>query len=366
MSPRRILWVISSLSAGGAERVITELANSFAHRGHSIAVLTLAAPGNDHYQLDSRIERIALNVIWDSVSLWQSLSSNWRRIRMIREAILRYQPDVVVSFIEQNNVRVLSAMLGARIPIIVSERIDPRRHQVGRGWNLARQWIYPFAARVVVQTEGVADWARGITNYKRVRVVPNFVRALPRPPADGREPMDLLAVGRLDRQKGFDVLLRAFSLSSLAERGVRLTILGEGAQQPALEVLADELGIAQVVELPGVVKDPEAWMARATVYVLPSRYEGFPNALLEAMAMGCPVIAADCDSGPREIIRHGENGLLVPVEDVDALAAGLQKLFDDAALRVRLGTEAVKVREYYSKTAILAQWEQLINEVIES
>lgn len=365
MSSRRILWVISSLSAGGAERVITELANAFADHGHSVAVLTLASPGADHYQLDSRVDRIALNVIWDSVSLWQSLAGNWRRIHMIREAILRYQPDAVVSFIEQNNVRVLSATLGARIPVIVSERIDPRRHRVGHAWNIARRLCYPFAARVVVQTEGVADWARRITPDKRVRIVPNFVRALPQPPGDGREPMYLLAVGRLDNQKGFDLLLRAFALSALAERGVRLTILGDGPQRLALKVLADELSIAQAVAMPGGVQNPEAWMARATVYVLPSRYEGFPNALLEAMAMGCPVIATDCDSGPREIIRQGENGLLVPVEDVEALSDALQTLFGDAALRARLGAEAVKVRERYSKDAIVDQWEKLIEEVVE-
>ena len=106
-------------------------------------------------------------------------------------------------------------------------------------------------------------------------------------------------------------------------------------------------------------------MARTTVFVLPSRYEGFPNALLEAMAMGCPVIAADCDSGPREMIRHGENGLLVPVEDMDALAAALQKLFDDVALRTRLGAEALNIRERYSKHVIVDQWEKLIEEVVE-
>lgn len=364
MSPRRILWVISSLSAGGAERVVTELANAFAERGHSVAVLTLAASDSDHYRLDRRVERIALNVIWDSTSLWQSLAGNWRRCRMIRASVRRVRPDVVVSFIEQTNVRVLSAMLGSGIPIIVSERTDPRRHKVGCAWNAARRLLYPFAARVVVQTEGVADWARRITKDKRVRVIPNFVRTLPQAPDERPEQMRVLAVGRLDRQKGFDVLLRAFASSALAERGVRLTILGEGPERHALEDLADELGLAQAVEMPGVVQNPESWMQQATVYVLPSRYEGFPNVLLEAMAMGCPVIAADCDSGPRDIIRHGENGFLFPVEDVDALAAALKKLIDDAPLRARLGSEAVKVRGRYSRDGIVSQWVELIAEVV--
>lgn len=362
MKSRRILWVISSLSFGGAERVIVELANAFADRGHSVAVLTLVTAKRDHYHLDSRVERIALNMIWDSASIWQSIAGNWRRSRMIREAIQSYRPDAVVSFIEQNNVRVLAATVASGIPIIVSERIDPRWHQVGRAWTLARRLLYPLAARVVVQTERVAVWARTITSAGRVRVIPNFVRALP--PGGERGQKSLLAVGRLDRQKGFDVLLRAFAACGLAQHGVTLTILGEGPERKALETLARELNVAQAVEMPGVVEKPEVWMGRATVYVLPSRYEGFPNALLEAMAMGCPVIAADCDSGPREIIRNGENGLLVPVEDVGALADAMKTLFADAALRDRLGAGALTVRDRYSRDAIVRQWETLIEEVV--
>ncbi len=366
MSRKRILWAVSSLSAGGAERMISELANAFSDRGHAVGVLTLSAPGSDHYRLHEGVERIALDVIWDSRSLWQSVVGNLRRSRMIRNAIRRFEPDAVVSFIEQTNVRVLAGLVGSGIPVIVSERIDPRRHQVGRAWNLARRILYPFASWVVVQTEAVAGWAREFVSNHCICVIPNFVRALPEPPPFGaRDRKQILAVGRLDRQKGFDLLLHAFARSGLAQEGVRLTILGEGPERQALETLACELGLAEHLELPGVVPNPEQWMAQAAVFVLPSRYEGFPNALLEAMAMGCPVIAADCDSGPREIIRHGENGWLVPVEDVAALAQAMRQLFEDAALRARLGNAAVAVRQRYAKEVIVARWEKLIEEVLQ-
>lgn len=365
ISPYRVLWAVSSLSAGGAERMISELANAFAERGHIVAVLTLSSPGSDHYRLDERVQRIALDVIWDSHSVWQSIVGNLRRSRMIRSATLHFRPDVVVSFIEQNNVRVLAALAGSGVPVVVSERTDPRRHVVGSAWRLARRLLYPFAARLVVQTEGVAVWARGLVGSRRVRILRNFVRALPAPPVfDSRGRRQILAVGRLDWEKGFDVLLQAFALSDLVRRGVRLAILGEGPERPALEAQARELGIADHVELLGVVSDPERWMAWATVSVLPSRYEGFPNALLEAMAMGCPIIAADCDSGPREIIRHGENGWLVPVEDAVALAGALRQLFEDAALRARLSEAAVAVRARYARDEIVAEWEGLITEVV--
>lgn len=366
MKPRRILWVISSLSAGGAERMISELANEFTERGHLVAVLTMSAREGDHYLLDKRVERIALDVIWDSHSPWQRLTGNLRRSWMIRRAIRSYRPDVVVSFIEQNNVRVLAALIGSGIPVIVSERIDPRRHAVGRVWNLARRLLYPFAARVVVQTDGVAGWARKMVRSMRLRVISNCVRTLPMPPLiEDRDPNTILAVGRLAWQKGFDILLHAFAQSGLVDKGVRLVILGDGLERKRLENLARELGLNHAVAMPGVVPNPEIWMGLATVFVLPSRYEGFPNALLESMSMGCPAIAADCDSGPREIIRHGENGWLVPVEDASSLAEALSLLFGAPNLRARLGAAAVKVRDRYSKDVIVSQWNSLIDELVQ-
>ena len=118
--------------------------------------------------------------------------------------------------------------------------------------------------------------------------------------------------------------------------------------------------------MPGVVKDPERWMARCTFFVLPSRFEGFPNALLEAMAMGCPVIATDCDSGPRDIVRDGMDGLLVPVEDVEALAGAMRRLASDEALRRRLGDAAQSVRVRYAKKKIVQQWREIVEEVVKS
>jgi glycosyltransferase involved in cell wall biosynthesis len=121
---------------------------------------------------------------------------------------------------------------------------------------------------------------------------------------------------------------------------------------------------AASLDMPGVVRDPERWMARCAFYVLPSRYEGFPNALLEAMAMGCPVIAADCDSGPSELIRHGENGLMVPVEDVEALAQAMQSLVSDHELRMDLGSAVGAVREQYSRAVIVNEWRKVMVEAI--
>lgn len=365
--PARTLWVVSSLSAGGAERVISELANAWARRGLPTGVLTLSAPDSDHYPLLPTVERIALDVIWDSHTPWQSISGNIRRSRMIRKAVRNFRPDVVVSFIEQTNVRILASLSGTGIPVVVSERVDPRHHAIGRVWELARRLLYPFARRVVVQTDSIArGWARSIVRQGHLAVIPNFVRDLPEvPPFDGREPNLILAVGRLDRQKGFDLLLQAFAHSSLANLSVRLVILGEGPERHSLESIARLLGIEQAVSLPGVVQAPESWMERCTLFVMSSRYEGFPNALLEAMAMGCSVIAADCESGPREMIHQAKNGMLVPVGDVEALADMMTRLFEDATLRKRIGEKAPEVRKRFARETVLLQWEQLIMEAIQ-
>lgn len=359
------MWVVSSLGAGGAERNIAELANGFADRGHHVAVLTLSSPQHDHYRIGSNVKRIALDQPWPSKSFWQRLTGNLRLFHSIRRAILADRPDAVISFIDQSNVRVLAALMGTGIPVIISERNNPRRHILGRFWNLARRVLYPIADRIVVQTQGIADWASGIVHPECIRIIENSVRQLPPPDAiNRRQPRSILAVGRLHHQKGFDLLLRGFAASGLASDNVQLIILGEGPERAALETLVRELRLDHVVNMPGLVSDPETWMARATVFVLPSRYEGFPNVLLEAMAMGCPSIATDCDTGPRDIIRHDVNGLLIPVDHQQALADALVLMLGDCDLRARLSAEALKVRDSYSKARILQEWEKVIEEVL--
>jgi len=362
----RVLFVISSLSAGGAERMVVELANALREEeGVEAGILTLTKGDKDHYQLNTGIQRISLNVIGDSRNLFQTLRNNVRRSLSIRRAIQDFAPQVVISFVDQNNVRTLAALVGSGIPVVVSERIDPRMYELGRMWNLARRIFYPTAKRLVVQTRSVADWASGVVFRSRVRTIPNFVRSLPVPRGGGeRDEREILAVGRLSKQKGFDLLLEAFAMSRLHHQGCRLTILGEGPERPALEAQARRLGIRSVLSMPGVVEDPAPWMARCGVFVLPSRFEGFPNALLEAMAMGCPSIAANCPSGPADIVIPGKNGLLVPSGSVEALAEALDILMGDDEMRERLGEEAKEIRECFSRDKIVKQWLDMIREAV--
>ncbi len=356
----KILLVVSTLGPGGAERVVSRMANFWAAAGRDVGVLTLNGREPDHYEIDTRAERLHVDIMWPSANPLQSLLSTWKRARLVRRAVNEFGADVVISFIDRTNVLVLLSLLFASVPVIVSERIDPRHYDIGRMRTMLRRLLYPRSSAVVVQTESVAEWAQRFVPRANVAVIPNPLDALPpAAPMAGRDDV-VIAVGRLSRQKGFDVLIRAFAASGLPARGWRLLILGQGEEHAALTAIIDAEGLQQQVELVGVVPEPWAWLNRARIFALPSRFEGFPNALLEAMALGCASIATDCPSGPRDIIEHGQNGLLVPVEDITALASALEQLAFDPAAAETMAASAPEVRERFAADRVMQQWDQLI------
>jgi glycosyltransferase involved in cell wall biosynthesis len=171
-------------------------------------------------------------------------------------------------------------------------------------------------------------------------------------------------MGRLADQKGFDVLLRGFARIAEKHPGVDLKILGEGERRAELERLRSQLNLDRRVDFPGRLEKPFQVLRGATVFVLSSRFEGFPNVLIEAMVCGLPVVATDCPAGPSEIIRHGEDGLLVPVEDPGALAAAMDRLLSNPEERFRFAAEAGKVASRRTLAAHLDAWEAVIGEVI--
>ena len=365
----RILLAILSLSAGGAERVVSEMANWWAPRGHEVAVLTLWGSEHDHYALDPKIHRISLDFWRKSRTPRQYIADRVRLLFRIRKTIQAFSPDVVISFIDLINIIMIATLAGTKTPLIVSERIDPRYHAISGLRSFARRMSYPFSSALVVQTDSVVGWAEKIVPASKIEVIPNCVRKMPgkRGSSASKEPDGpfILAVGRLDRQKGYDVLIQAFAQAKKIHVQWNLVILGEGPERSNLWRLAEDLGIHDAVAMPGIVKEPAEWMHKADLFVLPSRYEGFPNALLEAMASGCAVIAADCPSGPAEIIHNGVNGLLVPRENVTALSAAMDRLMQDDRIRQRLSGQALKVKETFSQGEIMNRWDALIQKVLD-
>jgi glycosyltransferase involved in cell wall biosynthesis len=326
--------------------------------------VTLASSDTDFYELDSRIERVGLGLTRETGGIVQATRENLRRALAIRRALRATGPDRAVSFGDIMNCLVLLAASGTGTRTIVSERNDPRHLAMHQPWATLRSRLYPRADAVVVQTAGVADWARRHLPSARTVVIPNFV--CPRPGSryptgpDGAQERRLVGMGRLTPQKGFDLLIAAFARVAPAHPEWRLVIAGDGQERSRLEALVSELGLDTRVALPGVLNANEH-LASADMFVLSSRFEGFPNALMEAMAAGLPVVSFDCQSGPREIIRDGTDGILVPNEDVTSLAAQLDRLMSDEPARLRLGRAATEVVERFSLERVMAQWEELVD-----
>jgi glycosyltransferase involved in cell wall biosynthesis len=373
--PRRLALVISALDDGGAQRVLVLLANHWRARGAEVTVITLASAETDVFRLAPGVRRVALGLRGRPRHLLEGALNNRRRLKALRRALREARPEAVISFVTETNLLALGAGLGLGVPVIVSERSDPRRQPLGAIRRGLRRMLYPRAAAVVVQTERVARWARESLPRARVTVIPNpavrheGARPGDRPPRDGAAGPGpaggrlVVGMGRLSREKGFDVLMRAFARCAATRPDWSLLIAGEGEERAHLVDLRGRLGLAARVRLPGRVADPGGLLRRADLFVLPSRHEGFPNALLEAMACGLPVVAFDCPSGPAEIVRPGQDGLLVPACDEEALAAAMRRLMDDEAERRRLGARAVEVLERFGLDRVMAAWETVVDGV---
>jgi len=361
--------VIASLGAGGAERVMTLLAGEWARRGNEVTLVTLGAATGDHYPLDPAVRRVALDLLQNSTSPLQALKNNVARLAGLRQALRASRPDVVISFMDVTNILTLAATAGLRVPVIVSERIDPRHYPIGGGWHWLRRRLYPVAAGVVVQTRAVEEWARQLVPAEKVRVIANPVEprvggrddASPELQVWCREEPYIIAVGRLDRQKGFDLLLEAYA--RLQKPRPRLLILGEGPERAVLEEQRSRLGLEAEANLPGRVPDPTPYIAGSQFFILSSRYEGFPNVLLEAMAAGKGVLSFDCPSGPAELIENGRNGLLIEPQNIDGLAASMQQLLDNPQQAQTLGDAAQETARRYSLAEITDQWDALIQQL---
>lgn len=335
-----IVLVISDLDGGGAQRVLTMLADSWAEAGLRVCVITLSDAGTDRYPLHPNMTRMALGVSGDTRSVFGAAAANIRRVLELRKAIRRSAAPRVVAFVGATNVLTVLASAGLGLRVMISERNDPMRQSLGRVWDALRRLLYPFADVVTANSQGAIESLRGFVPEKKLHFLPNPVRL--DEPTDRTSPREawMLCVGRLTEQKAQDVLLQAFAMLGERAGDWRLVLVGDGPRAAELKAQADRLGVAGCVEWVGWTSEVKRYYERARIFVLPSRYEGTPNALLEAMSHGLPSVVTDASTGPLEHVRDGENGLVVPSEDAEALAGALQRLVDDVALRDRMGQAA--------------------------
>jgi GalNAc-alpha-(1->4)-GalNAc-alpha-(1->3)-diNAcBac-PP-undecaprenol alpha-1,4-N-acetyl-D-galactosaminyltransferase len=355
-APLRLMLITGGLQGGGAERQLSDMANYWARRGNDVTLATWSGPETlDFYPLNERVTRLWLDVGTLRRLPFAMLILSVRRVRLLRRILRASRPDAVVSFIDVPNIYAILASRGLGIRVVVAERTHPAINRtIGRTWRLLRRLCYPQADAVVAQTQDAGRWLERNCRA-RVQVIPNFLRDLPTVQCNREK--TIIAVGRLSFEKGFDLLLQAFASLSARFPDWRVCVLGDGIERASLMQLRDELQMTDRIEFVGEVRQVETWMARAALLVHPSRREGFPNAVLEAMGMGMAVICADCRAGPSELIEDGANGRLVPVEDERALKQAMSELMTSAALRDRLGAEAIKVRARFSQDLIMEKWQ---------
>lgn len=369
-----ILIYLNSLTSGGAERVVSGLANYWIEHGQRITVVTNAAAARDFYELHPDVVRVASGLDRPSGGFLDAVYCNWRRLNALRTVVRERRPDVAIGMMSSASCTLFLAALGTAVPVVGCLRTYPPREPIGSAWRWARGILFPRFDAIVVQTKRSADWIQSTFAPRKVAVIPNMVNfplhpALPQDSVPHRGEQAnrgklLLAVGRLRPEKGFDRLIEAFAQLAPSFPDWRLCVLGEGPERPALEHLTARLGLAQRISMPGTVGNVGDWYAAADLYVLTSIFEGFPNSLLEAMAYGLPAVSVDCDTGPRDIVRGDVDGILVPRDDATALVNALRRLMDDEQLRAAYAAKAIEVRQRFSIQNIMRQWQDLLESII--
>jgi glycosyltransferase involved in cell wall biosynthesis len=366
---RHITLVTPSFSPGGAERAVALLAEGFIKRGEKVSLVTIFGKETYFYDLPNGVNIRSLNIDKNSPTLIHGLCNNIYRLWVLRKEIISLQPDIVISFLDTTNILTLLSLFKTKYPVIVNEQNNPSV-AIGNLWKALRRLSYPLAHKVVSSSQGVDNYFHWLPkNQRKVIYNPLAVSQDDSKPINlplGVDPSKKLAIamGRLTHQKGFDILLSAFNQIIDKYPDWQLIILGEGELRSELESKIEKLGLTSKVILPGLISNPFPLLKHSDLFVLSSRFEGFGNVLIEAMACGLPVISTDCPSGPREIIDDGVNGILVPNEDVSSLSKAMVNLMSSEQERKRLATHAPKSTKRFHLEKIITLWEELITEVI--
>ncbi len=365
-----ILLVVFSLSfVGGAERVLTIMANYWVEKNWKVTIATF-----DHgdeqpfYNLSPQVKHEPLNLASMSSNPLKSMINNYKRMKILKQYFTKKKPDLIISFVAKRNILTLLSARNTGIPVIVSERKNPALSSDGFVSRYLKKWLYPKASGVVCQTKEMLDYFLPDLMKNGV-VIPNPVLKADEKKISTEISLPegnlLFAVGSMNskekiNQKGFDLLIPVFRNLAQNFSDWKLVILGEGSELLTLKQLVEELHIEKKVYFPGNVKNIHSVLKNGDLFVLSSRYEGFPNALCEAMACGLPAVSFDCSTGPGEIIRDGIDGWLVNSEDVEGLEIALSKMMGNNALRKEMGEKAREIVDRYSLEKVMAQWEYLI------
>lgn len=365
-----VTLVVSSLSCGGAERAAVLVAEGLIKRGHQVSLITFAGTERDFYKVPDEVYRRVLNLAKDSPTLIHAVWNNLNRFLVLRKAIDSLQADVVISFMYPTNILTLFSLIKTPYPVIISEQIDPKINPDEGLWGKLRPIAYPLAAKIVSVSQGVDlnfEWlpkSKRTVIYNPLQPIKDEEDIINLPQGADPKKKWVIGMGRLDHQKNFELLLSAFHKLVDKHPDWQLLIFGEGKLRADLEDIIEKLGLTNQVLLPGITNTPISILKRSKLFVLSSRFEGLPAVLFEALACGLPVVSTDCPSGPREIIRDGVDGILVPNEDISALAAAMDRLMSDEGERKHLAERAPESSSRFNLDKITEKWEVILQEVV--
>jgi len=373
----RVAFFISTMDVGGAERVVANIIKNIDRRRFLPVLVLFKKRGGLLAELPEDVTILSLKERRGEP--WYGF--HWLNLlRQFCRTVKTIGPDVLVSFTwYPNAISIIARILRKiRCRVVVSERTSTFKYEgmFANGLRtLTLRYLYPHADLIITPSGGIADHLASLRRIEpgRIRVIHNPVEIPVIKELSKQSPSDewfdnrrnvIISVGRLGPEKGFDYLIRSTSLLIRDGIDCSLVILGEGVQRQKLQALAGELGIAERVAMPGFQKNPYPYLANSTLFVLSSLYEGFPNALLEAMSLGVPSVATRCPTGPAEIIEDGVDGVLVAPADERALAEAMRRLLLDEDLRKRLGGAGEKRARDFRAQPIVSRYEALIRGVM--
>jgi GalNAc-alpha-(1->4)-GalNAc-alpha-(1->3)-diNAcBac-PP-undecaprenol alpha-1,4-N-acetyl-D-galactosaminyltransferase len=347
----KYLCVIGGFSFGGAERVMTNIVN-YLSGDNAVIYLGMRKYDPPAYEI-SRNAKIINGL---------ESTNKFKNILEIRKIIKKEKPDVILSFMTQINIATIISSLGLKVPVVVSERADPSKTP-GKAKRLLRKVTYPLSAGVVFQTEDAMSYfSESIKKKARIIYNPIYVSAEDRTyNCKDRRP-EVVGVGRLDQQKNFELLINSFNALGDKYSDYKLKIYGEGPKREELQKLIDSEGLSGRVVLCGQSKTLHHDIRDASLFVLSSDFEGMPNALMEALALGIPCISTDCPvGGPRILIENEENGMLVPIADKEKLTEAMERVLGDKVFSRKLALSGRQSISKFDPDVILKQWEDYLS-----
>lgn len=362
---RKIVFHLNCLEQGGAERVVTNLANRFAVEGYQVIIAT-EWYGENEFQVDSTVRRVHVG-LREGDEKKHHLIQFLLRVKYLREFLKKEKPDILIPFARKSLYRGLTAAYFIKIPILISVRTDPAQHYIRKSDKIQMRLLFPRADGCVFQTEGARKFfAPQLQNNSRIILNPINEKYIG-VPEPAKRTKTVVQSGRLVDFKNQPMLIRAFVKVHEKHPDYDLKIYGGDSYDGTKEILEDLIrqnGAQDYIRLMGASDSLEKDLANAALYAFTSDWEGLPNALMEAMALGLPIVATDCPcGGPRTIMTHEADGLLIPIKDEQALVDGINRLIENPELARQLGRQARKIAERANSQAVFEQWRDYIEEL---